>query len=174
LLEGAEAVYDRAAKRIYYSSETHARQASFLVAHEFAHHWLDEIGGRCAGSDIDLATPGEPEMSWVGDPDTYSPKERAEALVNVYARELLLPRETLRDHCGSGSFDAEAIATTAGLPVELVMQQLADSLLVPEGADSVDEFAPEESPDETQRLAIECAHGTRRACVLAPRFSSVS
>jgi DNA helicase II / ATP-dependent DNA helicase PcrA len=157
LLEGAEAVYDRAAKRIYYSSETDARQASFLVAHEFAHHWLDELGGRCAGSDIDLATPGEPEMSWVGDPDTYSPKERAEALANVYAREFLLPRGTLRDHCASRSFDAEAIATTAGLPVELVMQQLADSLLVPEGADSVDEFAPEESPDETQRLAIEAS-----------------
>ena len=96
-------------------------------------------------------------MSWVGDPDTYSPKERAEALANVYAREFLLPRATLRLHCASGSFDAEAIATTAGLPVELVMQQLADSLLVPEGADSLEEFAPEEAPDETQRLAIDAS-----------------
>ena len=151
------------AKRIYYSGATDSAQALFLVAHEFAHHWLDELSGKCAGADIDVATPGEPEMSWVGDPDAYSPKERAEALANVYAREFLLPRGILRTHCTVGSFDAEAIATAAGVPVELVMQQIADSLLVPEGADSEDEFAPEEAADDTQRLAIEGHTGTASA-----------
>src|SRR4029077_1516365 len=64
LLQGAEAVYDREALRIYYSQATDPALANFHVAHEFAHHWLDELASQCAGDDIDIATPGEPEISW--------------------------------------------------------------------------------------------------------------
>jgi superfamily I DNA/RNA helicase/CRISPR/Cas system-associated exonuclease Cas4 (RecB family) len=162
LLDGAEATHDRLNKRIYYSAATDPDLAHFHIAHEFAHHKLEEQNNKCAGDDINIATVGEPEMSWVGDPDAYSPKERAEALANVFAREFLLPRPLLRALCQEASFDAEAIAKTVQVPVELVMQQLADALLLPVAADAAEELEPERDPDDTQRQAIEAADGPMR------------
>ncbi len=162
LLDGAEATHDRLNKRIYYSAATESDLANFHIAHEFAHHKLEEQNNKCAGDDINIATVGEPEMSWVGDPDAYSPKERAEALANVFAREFLLPRPLLRALCQGGSFNAEAIAKKVQLPVELVLQQLADALLLPVAADAAEELEPERDPDDTQRQAIEAADGPMR------------
>src|SRR5690242_1952575 len=78
LLDGADAVYSREHGHIYFSDATDSRSAAFHIAHEYAHHWLDETVARCSGHDLDVATPAEPEMSLVGEPDAYSPKERAE------------------------------------------------------------------------------------------------
>jgi superfamily I DNA/RNA helicase len=162
LLEGSDAVYDGSNKRIYHSSATDADLANFHIVHEFAHHKLEEHKTQCTASDINIATVGEPEMSWVGDPDAYSPKERSEALANVFAREFLLPRKLLRSLCKAPPFDAGAIAKQVGLPVEMVMQQLADSLLLPDGSEAEEAMEPEKEPDETQRLAIEAENGPLR------------
>jgi DNA helicase-2/ATP-dependent DNA helicase PcrA len=155
LLDGADAVYSREHGNIYFSDATDSRSAAFHVAHEYAHHWLDETVARCSGQDLDVATPAEPEMSLVGEPDAYSPKERAEAQANLFAREFLLPRDKLRRVCAQQVFDAEQIAATVGVPLDLVMQQLADALLLPEERAEADTFAEEPSPDDTQRRAIE-------------------
>ncbi len=154
LLDGAEAAYDRESKRIYYSDATAKELAQFHIAHEFAHHWLDEAGAACGNTDLDLLVPSEPEMSAVGDEDSYSPKERAEAQANLFAREFLLPRHKLRQRCFGGIPDADAIASEIGVPVDLVMQQLADALLLP--AESDTETAPrrEADPDPSQLDAI--------------------
>jgi superfamily I DNA/RNA helicase len=162
LLEGSDAVYDGSNKRIYYSAATDADLTHFHIVHEFAHHKLEEHKNQCTASDINIATVGEPEMSWVGDPDAYSPKERSEALANVFARELLLPRRLLRSLCKTPPFDVSAIAKQVGVPVEMVMQQLADSLLLPDGSDAEDATEAEKEPDETQRLAIEAENGPLR------------
>lgn len=162
ILDGAEAVYDRDGKRIYYSREVDPLLAAFYVGHEFAHHWLDQHLARCQRADIDVTTPAEPNMSWVGDPDAYSPKERAEALANVFAREFLLPRDKLREHCLGKSFSADAIAAVVGVPVDLVMQQLADALLLPEEPEGAGRPEPEAEPDDTQRRAIEAGLGPLR------------
>ncbi len=155
LLDSAEAVYDPEAQRIYYAAETDPALAAFHIAHEFAHHALDSALARCSGGDIDVATPTEPELSLVGETDTYSPKERAEALANLFARELLLPREKLRSLCTTEDFDAQRIADHVGVPFDLVMQQLADALLLPEEVGMSDDVVTEPAPDESQRLAAE-------------------
>jgi DNA helicase II / ATP-dependent DNA helicase PcrA len=155
LLDKADALYNRERRKIYFSTATEARLSAFHVAHEFAHHWLDEIGAQCRGDDLDLATPAEPEMSLVGDPDAYSPKERVEAQANLFAREFLLPRDKLRGLFQRETFDAERIATDVGVPVDLVMQQLADALLLPEERTEIDRAHEEPSPDITQVRAIE-------------------
>jgi DNA helicase II / ATP-dependent DNA helicase PcrA len=162
LLDGAEAAYDRQRQRIYVSMATEERLAAFHAVHEYAHHWLDEIIASCRGPDLDVATPAEPEMSLVGEADAYSPKERAEAQANLFAREFLLPRHKLRRICRREVFEAERIATYVGVPLELVMQQLADALLLPEERAEARRSGQEPPPDDTQRLAIEAAVGPHR------------
>jgi Zn-dependent peptidase ImmA (M78 family) len=116
LLDGAEAAYDRDRKRIYFSNAAAQDLAHFYVAHEFAHHWLGELGAACGNADINPLVPSEPEMSSVGDEDSYSPKERAEAQANLFAREFLLPRDKLRERCSAGVPDADVIAHEIGVP----------------------------------------------------------
>ena len=160
LLNGAEAAYDHERREIYYAEETAEPVARFHVAHEFAHHWLDEAGAACAACDLDATAPSEPDDALGGEVGAYSPKERAEALANVYAREFLVPREKLRRRCLGGDFVAETIAAELGVPVDLVMHQLADALLLPEAAPEPPR-RPEAEPDDSQREAIECGPGPR-------------
>lgn len=162
LLDGAEAAYDHDRKKIYYSRETASALASFHIAHEFGHHWLDEAGACCAARDLDVSVPAEPSMSLVGEVDAYSPKERAEAQSNLFAREFLLPRQKLRNRCVGNEFAAASIASELGVPVDLVMQQLADALLLPEERDV--EHAPQAEfpPDDSQKEAIMCLPGPRQ------------
>ncbi len=155
LLDGAEAVLDRDLKVILYSNLTEPRLAAFHLAHEYAHFWLEEVQARCGGTDLDLGTPAEPEMSLVGESDAYSPKERAEAQANLFAREYLLPRHKLRTLSANGGFDAAKIATLVGVPVDLVLQQLADALLLPDEPVEASAGEVEPDPDKTQLKAIQ-------------------
>jgi superfamily I DNA/RNA helicase len=162
LLDGAEAAYDHDRKRIYYAKELDEATANFYVAHEFAHHWLDEVATCCKAAELDCASPAEPAMSPVGDSDSYSPKERAEALANVYARELLLPREKLRRLCAGEAVTAEALAVELAVPVDLVMQQMADALLLPVEREREKVRDREDAPDASQTEAITAEPGPRQ------------
>jgi len=164
LLDGAEAVYLREQKQIYCSESTDPSVKTFHIAHEFAHHWLDDLVSSCRGDDLDLFTPTEPEMSLVGEPDAYSPKERLEAQANLFAREFLLPRKKLASRWAEDTSGAQAIATELGLPKFLVMQQLADALLLPaEDEDSAPEITARQL-DQSQAEAIEMPAGAVRVC----------
>lgn len=162
LLDNAEALYSRERKIIYFSQATAPELAAFHVAHEYAHHWLEEVLTECRGADLDLATPAEPEMSLVGDPDAYSPKERVEAQANLFAREFLLPRSKLHRLCRREVFSAERIAAIVGVPIDLVMQQLADALLLPEERSPNNAVREEPAPDSTQVQAIEVTPSAHR------------
>jgi superfamily I DNA/RNA helicase len=162
LLDNAEAAYDRERARIYFSSAADDATANFYIAHEYGHHWLEEAGAACFPIDLNPGTPAEPEMSLVGDPDAYSPKERAEAQANLFAREFLLPRTKLRKRCSLGKFDAATIAGELGVPRDLVMQQLADALLLPEEPVAEEEAQEEHPPDKSQEEAIVAEAGPRQ------------
>jgi superfamily I DNA/RNA helicase len=161
LLDGGVASYNRDARRIYYSNATEPALAAFHIAHEFAHHWLDISAIQCKPSEIDEATPAEPEMSLVGEADAYSPKERAEAQANLFAREFLLPRDKVRVHYLNSLATAESIATLVGVPPFLVMQQLADALLLPPERPQT-ALRKEPDPDPSQQSAINAGAGPHR------------
>lgn len=162
LLDGAEAAYDKECSRIYYSNATPKPLASFHIAHEFGHHILDEAGASCADADLDPLVPSEPEMSSVGDEDAYSPKEREEAQANLFAREFLLPRAKLRRRCSAGIPETDLIASEIGVPADLVMQQLADALLLPEESDAEGAPRKEADPDDSQLEAITASDEPRQ------------
>jgi DNA helicase-2/ATP-dependent DNA helicase PcrA len=162
LLEGGEASYDRELKKIYYSRGPEQPLANFYIAHEFGHHWLGEAAARCECGDLDMLIPSEPAISLVGDSDAYSPKERTEAQANLFAREFLIPRDKLRRRCAGNNFDATTIAAELGLPVELVMQQLVDAVLLPPDRVEENSTSQERPPDDSQREAIEAPPGPRQ------------
>ncbi|MEL7496553.1 MAG: ATP-dependent helicase [Planctomycetota bacterium] len=161
LLEGAEAVYDGERNIIYYSNAIEPKLLNFYLAHEYAHHWLDENCASCSKQDLNVATPSEPEMSLVGDSDSYSPKERAEALANVFGREFLLPRRKVRELLAANETNAIQISDQLGIPEDLVMQQMADALLLPEEAEPEIEKLDRNPPDPSQLEAIKAPTGPR-------------
>jgi superfamily I DNA/RNA helicase len=154
LLDGAEACYDREGKRIFFSLALSADDAAFYVAHEYAHHKLHDLHSRCTAADVDTSTPAEPDVSVVGDSDAYSPKERAEAQANLFAREFLLPRDKLKQRCRDRPCDAEALASELGVPLGLVLQQMADALLLPDEP-AARTARPIPPPDPSQKQAAE-------------------
>jgi DNA helicase II / ATP-dependent DNA helicase PcrA len=162
LLDGAEAAYDRERLRIYYSKATELALVHFHMAHEYGHHWLDEAGAVCHSTDLDVATSAEPSMSLVGDADGYSPKERAEAMANLFAREFLLPRDKVRRRYSQGMVEAASLAAELMLPVDLVMQQMADALLLPEEIAATPQDRAEQTPDASQLEAIQAPPGPRQ------------
>ncbi len=158
LLDGAEAIYDREGHRILYSNGLAEDIARFYVAHEYGHHRLHDAQASCCDDDLDAWTPAEPEGSVVGENDAYSPKQRTEAQANLFAREFLLPRAKLKVRCEGGGISAAKLATELGLPLNLVLQQMADALLLPD--DPPDMAAkPPLAPDPSQLEAITAPAG---------------
>lgn len=158
LLDNTEASYDPDGPRILVSAALSPEDRAFHVAHEFGHHRLHHPKGNCHDDDVDPYAAAEPESSAIGENDAYSPKQRREAQANVYGREFLLPRRRLRAACIARCLTADTIATELGLPLNLVQQQMADALLLPEdrppGSDG-----ERPSLDDSQRLAAEAEPG---------------
>jgi len=158
LLDNTEASYDPDGPRILVSAALSPEDRAFHVAHEFGHHRLHHPKDDCHDGDVDPYAAAEPESSAVGESDAYSPKQRREAQANAYGRELLLPRRRLRTVCLPQRFTADTIAAELGLPLNLVQQQMADALLLPEDRPSASD-GERPSLDDSQQLAAEADPG---------------
>lgn len=159
LLDGADACYDRDGPRILYSLGLDPKDRAFCVAHEFGHHKLHDLHLRCHADDFDTATPAEPESSVVGESDAYSPKQRTEAQANLFAREFLLPRDKLKAWLQGKPCDARKLADDLGLPLSMVLQQMADALLLPDAVASGPPKPPPPPPDASQARAASIPPG---------------
>ncbi len=131
LLNGAEAVLDRGIEAIFYNCQAGEAEAAALIAHELGHLDLHEGMAACHRQEIDASSPDEPTPAGIHRIETYGARERQELQANVYARELLLPRAETRHLFLSEGCRASGIASRLGLPIDLVRQQLCESLLTP-------------------------------------------
>ncbi|MGE8450242.1 MAG: UvrD-helicase domain-containing protein, partial [Pseudomonadales bacterium] len=130
-LKGGRAVLDSQAGCILYEDIGSAFDRAFLIAHELGHFVLE-------GGTQDVVTEEvEPDRSAEDAPVgvervlDYGARERREVRMDLFARELLLPRSVVRRHHvdrGSSSVD---IAKRIGAPLQVVQQQLLDALLLP-------------------------------------------
>lgn len=158
LLDNTEASYDPDGPRILVSAALSPEDRAFHIAHEFGHHRMHHPKGDCQDDDVDPYAAAEPDSSAVGESDAYSPKQRREAQANVYGRELLLPRRRLRAVCLAQRLSADTVATELGLPLNLVQQQMADALLLPEDRPPAP-GGERPSLDDSQRLAAQAEPG---------------
>ncbi|TAW06321.1 ImmA/IrrE family metallo-endopeptidase (plasmid) [Rhizobium ruizarguesonis] len=129
-LMGGIGVLKRRYLAIYVANDLDPSFEAEVIAHEIAHfviHLEAEIK-----IERGYSAPG------AGDPlqrvEAYSKKERREAQANAFAREFLLPRALARRLFHEGK-RAREIATSLGIRLETVYQQLADSLLLPEATE---------------------------------------
>lgn len=149
-LGGGTAVLQREQLFIYVSSEVDKWDAEFcgLVAHEIGHYFLDTTKPAMTVAHLStlLGSAGSPAVLKV---EAYGARERQELQANVFARELLLPRDVARQFALAGKGPADA-ATELGIPLEFVRQQMLDGLLLPNSTEST---SPLSKPSSDQVAA---------------------
>ncbi len=131
-LGGADAVLEAKFRQIIVRNDVSTGERAFLVAHEFGHWKLHRDGHEGCHNVVDSTLkPEDGETFGAQKVEAYGARERAELQANIFARELLLPREVARTLFLAGK-TAEQLTIELDLPLELVRQQLLDGLLLPE------------------------------------------
>lgn len=160
-LKGGQAVFDSQARMILYQDSGDDFDRAFLIAHELGHVILE--GGSSDAVAIDVEPDRSVEKSPVGAERVldYGARERREVRMDLFARELLLPRSVaVRLHVEQG-LTAEAIARRLGVRLPMVQQQLLDALLLPPlspAANLQGQLSVEKS-DDSQRDAVRHPEG---------------
>lgn len=183
-LKGGCAAFDSQAGIILYEDRGSEFYRAFLIAHELGHVVLE-------GGTQDVVTEQvEPDRSVEDAPVgiekvlDYGARERREIRMDIFARELLLPRSVVRHLHVSDGCSSTDIATRLGVPLQVVQQQLLDALLLPEDSpiESFEIPTAALTPDPTQIAAAEhrnCAFqlqsgpGTGKTRTLVRRIESL-
>lgn len=130
-LNGGRALYDSQAGMILYEDVGSDFDKAFLIAHEIGHVELE------GPTQDDLTEEIEPDRSAeapaVGAERVvdYGSRERREIIMDLFARELLLPRSVAKRWHIDEQLSSEAIAERLQAPLSVVQQQLIDALLLP-------------------------------------------
>jgi Zn-dependent peptidase ImmA (M78 family) len=146
-LGGGSAVLQREQQFIYVSTNVDNWGDEFcgLVAHEIGHFFLDSSNTSVTVAHLStlFGSEGSPGAMKV---EAYGARERQELQANIFARELLLPRDVARSLAVAGRGPTE-IAKLLGVPREFVRQQMLDALLLPEATAASMSLSPP-SPDQ--------------------------
>ncbi|MGX7703880.1 UvrD-helicase domain-containing protein [Methylobacterium sp. Gmos1] len=110
---------------------------ALLAAHELGHAVVHKPADVIVDHEIDPSRPVEAGASGVEKVVDYGRRERRELQADLFARELVLPRERVRDLFLRDGLGAYAIAERMELPYALVAEQLFDALLLPEQVEAV-------------------------------------
>jgi superfamily I DNA/RNA helicase len=128
-LDGAFACFLPDCGLILYRDDGSDFEQAFLIAHELGHALLGDAAGSCS-----IDPERSAEAAPIGEERVveHGPKLRREMQMDLFARELLLPRPWVKAlHLDEG-MTAEAITNRLGAPRAAVVQQLLDALLLPE------------------------------------------
>ena len=152
-LGGGDGVLLRSIKTILIRNDVRPDERVYLIAHELGHWYLDSPQAP-RPSRIPSSAGAEAAGGAAAIVDGYGAWERQELKANVFARELLLPRSVVHQAWANG-WRARQIGTHFGLGKELVRQQMADALLLPEMVPVALTQAP--TPSDAQRLAAQAS-----------------
>lgn len=179
LLGGGVGALSRATKAIYLSSAVADADAHFVGAHELGHFWIEtDIESVIVPAGATAGDPERPTPLGVRRVEAYSPQELRERHANVFAREFLLPREEARSRFIDKAQTAPEIARALRLPLNLVHQQLAVALLLPDieapKPKSSDRYPLDESQAAAAKhrgspLLVEAGPGTGKTQTLIAR-----
>lgn len=183
ILDGARATFDAPLLLIVHEDLGTPFEQAFLVSHEIGHAVLGD-GEEEEGSAFQIDPARTSEAAPVGMERVvdYSRRQRREVQMDLFARELLLPRSRVFDlHVTQGQTCSE-IANRLGAPFEVVAQQMLDALLLPP-VPVVAAEAPVEIPlNEKQQTAanhrgaaflLQAGPGTGKTRTLVARVESL-
>lgn len=132
LLDGGQASFDPDIPLIVHETKGSPFDQAFLVAHEIGHAELGDGEEEAEpAAHIDPARTSEAAPVGMDRVVDYSRRQRREVQMDLFARELLLPRHVAFDlHVAQGQTCSD-IAARLGAPFEVVAQQMLDALLLP-------------------------------------------
>lgn len=131
VLNGGRATFVAADDLILHENIGSLFEQAFLVAHEIGHVELGDDTVSDAAPTIDPARAAEHSPVGMDRVVDYGSRQRREVQMDLFARELLLPRTVARAlHIDQG-LSASQIAAKLAAPFEVVAQQLFDALLLP-------------------------------------------
>lgn len=132
LLDGGRAAFVGEIPLILHENCGTPFEQAFLVAHEIGHAQLgDGEGADDTPAQIDPVRTSEASPVGMDRVIDYSRRERREVQMDLFARELLLPRPSVIDLHVVQGWTCSDIAGRLGAPFEVVAQQMLDALLLP-------------------------------------------
>lgn len=140
-LEGALAMFMPEIGLILYGDSGTPFERALLVAHELGHALLGDALGNC---EVEIDRPVEGAADGEGRVIAHGPRQRREIQMDLFARELVLPRPFVRRLHLDEAMSAAQITDRMGAEHSIVAQQLLDALLVPE--------IPEREPRPRRKL----------------------
>ena len=183
-LNGGRALYDSQAGMILYEDVGTDFDKAFLIAHEIGHLELEG-----PAKDDHLTEDIEPDRSAeapaVGAERVvdYGSRERREVIMDLFAREMLLPRSVAKRWHIDEQLSSSAIAGRIQAPLNVVQQQLIDALLLPPITPPPAESSGIQAGlDETQQTAalhrgsafqLQAGPGTGKTRTLVHRIESL-
>lgn len=181
VLDGGRATYVPVDRLILIEDAGSDFERAFLIAHEIGHVELGDDPEAGPARAIDAARPAEPSLVGLDRVVDYGPRQRREVQMDLFARELLLPRHVARKLHVLDGMTATEIAHKLGAPFDVVAQQLLDALLLPP-IDPADEEKREFPLHPLQRDAaehrgraylLEAGPGTGKTQTLIARVESL-
>lgn len=182
VLEGGRATFIPHCQLIIHERAGSEFDHAFLIAHELGHVELgDDLEGGSV-EQIDPSRSAEPPPVGAERVVDYGRRQRREIQMDLFARELLLPRPVARRLHIDGGMTATAIAERLGAPFDFVAQQLLDALLLPpiapapEVAQADRDLNPEQAEAARHRgcaYLLEAGPGTGKTQTLVARVESL-
>lgn len=157
-LRGGRAVFDSQAWMILYEDIGSEFDRAFLIAHELGHIVLENGAQDTVTEHIEVDRSAEEAPIGIERVVDYGAHERREIRMDLFARELLLPRTVARRLNIDENMSSADIASRLGAPLQMVLQQLLDALLLPiqNSAQILPIAVPaEQAPDPKQVEAAE-------------------
>lgn len=183
ILDGARATFDAELPLIVHENSGTPFEQAFLIAHEIGHAVLGD--GEDEEGDVFQIDPARTsEVSPVGIERVvdYSRRQRREVQMDLFARELLLPRSRVVELHLTQRQTCSEIATRLGAHFDVIAQQMLDALLLPP-VPAVTPEAPVEIPlNDEQRIAashrggaflLQAGPGTGKTRTLVARVESL-
>ena len=106
-------------------------EQAFLVAHEIGHHVLGDATASPTVLHAEMARPSEPSPTGLDRVVDYGRRQRREVQMDLFARELLLPRVLICRLHLEDSLTASVIARRVSSPFDTVAQPLLVGLMLP-------------------------------------------
>lgn len=182
LLNKARATFIPSERLILHENVGSAFNQAFLVAHEIGHVQLGDDPGAEPALEVDPARSAEASPVGMDRVIGYGSRQRREVQMDLFARELLLPRSVVRKLHVEENLTASAIAQRLGAPFEVVALQLFDALLLPVVIPKDTEVVPERPLNKEQAAAaahrgaaylLEAGPGTGKTQTLVARVLSL-
>ena len=182
ILNGGRATFVAADKLIVHENIGSLFDQAFLVAHEIGHVELGDDPEADGPPEIDPARPAEPSPVGMDRVVDYGRRQRREVQMDLFARELLLPRGVARKLHVEDGMTASAIAGRLGGPFDVVAQQLFDALLLPTVPPTTTETVVERPLNPPQAVAaahrgeaylLEAGPGTGKTQTLVARVEGL-